>query len=273
MRARISSRFGSGTGRAGERVICGRTRSSMPIKVGEVEALFRYPVKSMGGERVDSAELGWHGLDGDRRFAFRRADDRNGFPWLTATKLPELILFTPQRREPGQSLPTHVRTPEGKELDLFGDELASDVGRRSGLSVEMMYLNRGIFDEASISLITIATVGETSRRAGQHPDVRRFRPNVLIASVRSVAFEEDDWVGGVLTFGEGNEGPAIGIVNRDERCAMVNLDPDSARPAPNLLRTIVQARENKIGVYGTTIRRGQLAVGQPILFERALATR
>jgi uncharacterized protein YcbX len=72
----------------------------MPIKVGEVEAIFRYPVKSMRGERLETAELGWHGLDGDRRLAFRRADDRGGFPWLTASKLPELILFAPQRREP-----------------------------------------------------------------------------------------------------------------------------------------------------------------------------
>ena len=72
----------------------------MPIKIGEVEALFRYPVKSMSGEPLEVADLGWHGLDGDRRLAFRRADDRGGFPWLTATKLPELILFAPQRRGP-----------------------------------------------------------------------------------------------------------------------------------------------------------------------------
>jgi uncharacterized protein len=247
----------------------------MPMKVGEVEALFRYPVKSMSGEPLEAADLGWHGLDGDRRLAFRRADDRSGFPWLTASKLPELILFAPQRREPGVdgTLPTHVRTPEGEDLAVFGEELAADVGRRHGSPVEMMYLNRGIFDEASISLITATTVGETSRLAGQRPDVRRFRPNVLIASLRSVPFEEDEWVGGVLTFGEGNEAAAIGIVDRDERCSMVNFDPDSARPAPKLLKTIVQVRENKIGVYGATIRRGRLAAGQPIFFERAPGNR
>lgn len=243
----------------------------MPIKIGEVEALFRYPVKSMRGEHLETADLGWHGLDGDRRLAFRRADDRSGFPWLTATKLPELILFAPQRREPGVAgtLPTHVRTPEGEDLAVFSEELAAEVGRRHGSSVEMMYLDRGIFDEASTSLITSTTLGEASRLAGQRPDVRRFRPNVLIASLQTVPFEEDEWVGGVLTFGESNEAAAIGVTNRDERCSMVNYDPDSARPAPELLKTIVQVRENKIGVYGTTIRRGRLSVGQPIFFERA----
>src|SRR5262245_22602059 len=170
----------------------------MLIEIGHVEALFRYPVKSMSGEPLEAAELGWHGLDGDRRLAFRRIDDRSGFPWLTASKLPELIRFAPRQRGPALSgdLPTHVRTPEGVELELFGPELAADVGRRHGSPVEMMHLNRGIFDEASISVITSTTVGEIGRLASQQPDVRRFRPNILIASVRSVPFEEDAWVGG-----------------------------------------------------------------------------
>ena len=60
----------------------------MLIEIGHVEAIFRYPVKSMGGERLEVAKLGWHGLDGDRRLAFRRIDDRSGLPWLTASKLP-----------------------------------------------------------------------------------------------------------------------------------------------------------------------------------------
>jgi uncharacterized protein YcbX len=54
-----------------------------------------------GGEQLDVAELGWHGIEGDRRLALRRMDDRRGFPWLTASKLPELVLFTPQRDEGG----------------------------------------------------------------------------------------------------------------------------------------------------------------------------
>ena len=243
----------------------------MPIKVGEVEGLFRYPVKSMRGEPAEAAELGFHGLDGDRRLAFRRIDDRGGFPWLTASKLPELILFTPQRdgAAVAGSLPTHVRTPEGEDLALFGPELATEVRRRHGSPVEMMHLNRGIFDEASVSVITSATVAEVGRLAAQGPDVRRFRPNILIASLRSVPFEEDDWREGVLSFGEGHEAAAICITNRDERCSMVNLDPGSARPTAEVLKAIVRVRDNKAGVYGTVTRRGRLAVGQPVLFEPA----
>ena len=95
----------------------------MLIEIGQVEAIFRYPVKSMGGEALEVANLGWHGLEGDRRLAFRRMADRSGMPWLTASKLPDLVLFAPQRREGDAredgdqgDLPTHIRTPDGEEL-------------------------------------------------------------------------------------------------------------------------------------------------------------
>lgn len=244
----------------------------MPIQVGEVTALFRYPVKSMAGEPIESAGLGWHGLDGDRRLAFRRAGDRGGFPWLTASTLPELILFSPSRRGAAEgSLPTHVRTPDGAELEIFGAELAAEVGRRHGAPVEMTHLNRGIFDEASVSLITSATVGAIGSLAAQPPDVRRFRPNVLIAS--QVPFQEDEWVGGVLSFGEGAGGAALAVTNRDERCSMVNFDPDSARSTGEVLKAIVRERDNQAGVYAAVTRRGRLAVGQPVFFEPASGRR
>ena len=102
------------------------------MEIGHVEAIFRYPVKSMGGERLEVANLGWHGLDGDRRLAFRRIDDHSAFPWLSASTLPDLLLFAPHRREDGAQgdLPTHIRTPDGEEMPVFGEDLAREVGRR-----------------------------------------------------------------------------------------------------------------------------------------------
>jgi uncharacterized protein YcbX len=235
-------------------------------EIGYVEALFRYPVKSMGGERVDVAELGWHGLEGDRRFAFRRTEDRTGFPWLNATKLAELLLFAPCRAEPDaqEDLPTHVRTPDGDEMLIFGDELATDVGRRYGAPVQMMQLRHGIFDDASISVIATDTVQEIGRLAGHAPDVRRFRPNVVVRLARPTPFQEDEWMGGVLSFGEGDDAPAITVTMRDARCSMVNLDPDSADRAPEVLKACVRANQNYAGIYGTVTRVGRLAVGQAI---------
>ena len=243
----------------------------MLIELGEIEAIFRYPVKSMSGERLDGAELGWHGIRGDRRLAFRRTDDCGGFPWLTAGRLPDLVRFSPLRHGPGgaEELPTHVRTPEGVELDLFGPELAADVERRHGAPVQMMQLKHGIFDEASLSVISSTTVDEISRRAGQGPDVRRFRPNVVIRSLAAIPFEEDRWVGGVLSFGQGADAPAVAVTMRDVRCSMVNLDPDSAASAPEVLKAIVTLHQYSAGVSGTNVRGGRLAAGQKVLFAPA----
>ena len=110
-------------------------KTPMTTEIGHVEAIFRYPVKSMAGERVDAANMGWHGIDGDRRLAFRRTQERNDFPWLSASKLPDLLLFTPLRHEDGvqADLPTHVRTPEGNEMAVFGEELAAEIERRHEL--------------------------------------------------------------------------------------------------------------------------------------------
>jgi len=238
----------------------------MRVEIGQVEAIFRYPVKSMGGEPLKVASLGWHGLEGDRRLALRRVDDRGGFPWLSASRLPDLILFAPQRREGGAEgdLPTHVRTPGGEEMPVFGEGLAREIGRRHGAPVEMMQLKHGIFDEASISVIASDTVREIGRLAGRSADVRRFRPNVVVRSLRSAPFQEDEWVGGVLSFGEGDDAPAVTVTMRDARCSMVNFDPDSASPAPEVLKAVVGANQNNAGVYGAVTRIGRLAVGQTI---------
>jgi uncharacterized protein YcbX len=275
----------------------------MPIEIGHVEALFRYPVKSMGGERLEAANLGWYGLEGDRRLAFRRMNDHSGMPWLTASKLPDLVRYAPHRSEDGRQddaaqddaaqkggapgdpqkgdIPTHIRTPDGEVMPVFGEDLAAEVGRRYGAPVQMMQLRHGIFDEASISVIASDTVSEIGRLAERSLDVRRFRPNVVVRLLRPAPFEEDTWVGGVLTFGEGggegdgqeNDAPAIAVTMRDERCSMVNLDPDTASIASEVMKAVVRAHQNTAGIYATVTRTGRLAVGQTIFLRAATAER
>jgi uncharacterized protein YcbX len=227
----------------------------------------------MGGERLEVANLGWHGLEGDRRLALRRLEDRGGFPWLSASMLPELLLFAPRRRDDGVpgDLPTHVRTPDGEEFPVFGEELAAEVGRRHRAPVQMMQLKHGMFDEASISVIASETMEEIGRLAGRSLDVRRFRPNVVVRLLQPVPFQEDEWVGGVLSFGEGPDAPAVGVTMRDIRCSMLNVDPDSASSAPEVLKAVVRTHENTAGIYGAVIRIGRLEVGQPVILHAAAA--
>jgi len=238
---------------------------AMRVEIGHVEAIFRYPVKSMAGEQLESAQLGWHGIEGDRRLAFRRVNDRSGFSWLTASKLPELLLFTPIRDGSAQDdLPTHVRTPYSQELPIFGDELAAEVGRRYGSPVQMLQMRHGIFDDACISVIASSTVREITQLAGQGPDVRRFRPNIVFQLLQGVPFQEGQWLGRTLEFGEGDEAPAVSVTMHDVRCSVVNLDPDSASSAPEVLKAVVRVNQNHAGIYGTITRTGRITSGQSI---------
>ena len=236
------------------------------MKPGRISAIFRYPVKSMAGERLDAARLGWHGIEGDRRLAFRRLNDTSGFPWLSASKLPELLLYKPfgLDNKSGEPLPTHVRTPDGKEYELRSDELREDVSRRYRSEVELMNLRSGIFDEASISVISLATVHGIERESGRDVDLRRFRPNLVIETDSTEPFDEDKWVGRTLMFGEGDSGAVVSVTMKDERCRMVNLDPDTAEKDARVMKTVARLNGIYAGVYTTVVRVGELRVGQVV---------
>lgn len=236
------------------------------IHVGHVREVVRYPIKSMAGVPTASAFLGWHGVPGDRRFAFRRLNDNSGFPWLTASRLPELLLYVPLGLDENaeEPTPTHVRTPDGLTLPLRSAELQHSVAEKFGSAVELMTLKHGIFDEASVSVINLATIFAIGREAGQDLDSRRFRPNILIESDSSEPFVEDDWIGGRLVFGDNEDGPVVSITLRDLRCVMINLDPDTAQPDPQVMKAAVRLNNNNAGAYGTVARTGQISVGQSV---------
>ncbi|HEU4795989.1 MAG TPA: MOSC domain-containing protein [Pyrinomonadaceae bacterium] len=238
----------------------------MIIQVGHVHELARYPVKSMAGVATKSAFLGWHGLAGDRRFAFRRLDDKSGFPWLSASRLPELLLYQPLGVDENtdEPVPTHIRTPEGMELALGSAELQDTISEKFGSALELMKLRQGIFDDASVSVINLATISAIGREAGRDLDTRRFRANVVIASESTEPFLEDGWIGGRLVFGEIETGPMISLTTRDPRCVMINLDPDTAEQDPRVMKAAVRMNENNAGAYATVTRPGQITVGQPV---------
>src|SRR5215204_1425929 len=238
----------------------------MIIHLGHVHELVRYPVKSMAGIATDSAFLGWHGLHGDRRFAFRRLNDNSGFPWLSASRLPELLLYQPLGVDEKAEEPTpgYVRTPDGMELALGSAELQNSVAEKFGSAVELMKLKHGIFDEASVSVINLATIAAIGREAGQKLDTRRFRANIVIATDSTEPFLEDSWIGGRLVLGSNEAAPMIIVTMRDLRCVMINLDPDTAQQDPRIMKAAVRLNGNNAGAYGTVARTGQLSVGQSV---------
>lgn len=238
------------------------------IQLGHVCEIVRYPIKSMAGIATESASLGWHGLEGDRRFAFRRMDADGGFPWLSASRVNELVLYQPLGLDDGQSEPlaTQVRTPGGLQLDLQSAELTAEIGERYGAAVELMSLKHGIFDEASISVISLATISGIGREAGMGLDRRRFRANIFVETARDEPFLEDEWVGGTLLFGDGNAPPAVNVTMRDERCVMINLDPETAVKDARVMKAVSRLNQNNAGVYATVVRCGAIRVGDQVTF-------
>lgn len=236
-------------------------------EIGRIREIYRYPVKSMAGARLDSVSLGWHGIEGDRRLAFVRRDVHNDYPFLSASKLSSLITYKPLAAE-GEKLPTIVRTPAGEELEIRGESLRAELAKAYGGPVELMELRTGIFDEACVSIITCAAIDSVSTAAGVPSDARRFRPNFVIEGISGQPFPEDEWIGEIIRFGEGAAAPEVSVTRRDIRCSMINLDPVTAAQDPRMMKAAVRLNENCAGVYATVIRTGTVAVGDKVFVVR-----
>jgi len=231
-------------------------------EVGRVVALWRYPVKSMGAEGLSAAEVGWHGLAGDRRWAFvRDGVARSGFPWLTIRERADLGHYRPRFVDPGRpdDSPTLVRTPAGAELDVVDPALAAELGH----GARVIKQNRGVFDAMPLSLLSTASVARVATLLDRELDPLRFRPNLLIDTPGDAPFAEEGWVGAVLRIGEA----LMRVDQRDERCAVVNVEPATAERDPAVLRALGRERDACLGVYGSTVRPGRVAVGDAVLLE------
>lgn len=230
--------------------------------VGRVAALWRYPVKSMGAESLEAADVAWDGVAGDRRWAFIRPGlERSDFPWLTIRERGEMWRYQPVLADPSRpdASRTLVRTPSGAELDVIDPALAAELAD----GVRVIKQNRGVFDAMPLSLITTQTVAALGERVGAELDPRRFRPNLLVAAAGIEPFEEDGWVGRVLRAGA----MRMRVDLRDERCVMITVDPETCERNPAVLRTVAQERDARLGVYGTTVAPGRVAVGDAVVLE------
>jgi uncharacterized protein len=247
---------------AGEIVGASGGRGSR-AQVGVVAALWRYPVKSMAGEALAEASLRWTGIEGDRQYAYLRASDRSRFPWLTGRDMAGLVRYRPRYLDPGDPRRSPVRavTAAGVEHEL-GD-LEGPLSAQLGEPVRLVQIGRGCFDSMPVSVVSEATGRAVGAAVGREVDLKRFRPNIVIAA----DVPEWDWVGGALVFGDG---PARLRLNaRIERCQMITIDPESAAKDPSLLRCVAQDFDNRIGVYGAIEAIGAIAVGDPVWLDPA----
>jgi uncharacterized protein YcbX len=209
----------------------------------------------MASEELREVEVSWHGLAGDRRWAFvREGVVRSGFPWLTIRERSDMWRYQPSFADPGRpdaSL-TLVRTPSGAELDVTDPALAAELGH----GARVIKQSRGVFDTMPLSLLSSGSV--TQLGGDRVLDPRRFRPNILVDGAG-----EDELIGRVLAIG----GMRMRVDQRDERCVVVNVDPVTSERDPAILREIAQERDSCFGVYGSVVTPGRIAVGDPVLVE------
>lgn len=228
-------------------------------EVGRVAAIYRYPVKSMGADPLAQGEVSWHGLAGDRRWAFVRRGNDSGFPWLTIRENPELVLYRPRLVDPARPdvSPVVVTSPGGTDYDVADPDLAAALGG----GVHALKLDRGTFDALPLSMITTQSVAGVAALAGRPVEAGRFRPNLVIDAYGDRAFPEDRWPGCTLQIGDA----LVRIDARDQRCVVVNVDPATAERDPGVFRAIARDREVRLGVYGTTVRPGSVQPGDPVV--------
>jgi uncharacterized protein YcbX len=127
-----------------------------------------------------------------------------------------------------------------------------------------MMLKHGIFDDASVSVISLSTIAGIGGEAGMDLDRRRFRANIVLETRGREPFLEDGWVGATLLFGDREPRAAVRVTAPDVRCVMINLDPDTSAPDARVLKTVVRLNQNNAGVYGTVVRTGTIRVGDPV---------
>jgi uncharacterized protein YcbX len=231
--------------------------------VGRVVGLWRYPVKSMAAETLTEVDVSWHGLAGDRRWAFIRSGvQNNGFPWLTLRERNDMNHFRPSFVDPARpdNSSLVVTTPSGSVFDISDSALGTELYPGE---LRVIKQNQGIFDTFPLSLITTQTIAQLSETVGVPLGAERFRPNILIEATDEAEFPEDSWMGFVIQVG----GMRMRIDKRDGRCVVITIDPITSERNPEILRRVAKDRQGCLGVYGSTVEPGRIALNDQVFIE------
>jgi len=257
-------------------------------QIGTIETVCRYPVKSMAGEDVNLAFAGFAGLMGDRTWAFIRSNAPNkGFPWHTAREQEKLVLYQPHYCQAAttfhpvdvassfalgrgvnpvfphrDAFAVEVITPEGRMLSVDAVELAAELGNHIGEAVTVRFSERNHFDCRPVSLFGNASVRALGEEMGKPIDRRRFRANFYADWHDAQPFREDALVGLTLQIGERLR---ITVLERDQRCKMITIDPDTGEMDASILRHVAHVHDGKAGIYAAVLVEGVVHKGDPIL--------
>jgi len=232
--------------------MAGQTRwiGSLSPVVGSISEIWRYRVKSMAGEMVESVALTETGFEGDRRWALVDGTANRAGKLLTATEDKRLMNY--RARLKGDDVEVAVPGGDARRLD---DALVSDLGHASGRPLTLRDLAGANFDDSPVLVVNLSTVAAFALAAGMPVDHRRFRANLYIEGLEPEA--ELRWVGRRLEAGSAQ----LEVVKRCERCVVITFDPDTTATTPALLRVLAKTSDTCMGVYCRVVRPGEVSTG------------
>jgi hypothetical protein len=222
----------------------------------------------------------------DCGIVFRSSASPKGFPYLTAREQQKLLQRRPRFRNPDKAarpinlaedesmganplsadiseLIVDVETPDGKTLaiddpDLI-DMLRGDIDQKHQLT--LMRSQRAMTDCRPVSIFSLQSARQLAEETGTSVDKRRFRANIYVELTSTKGFAENEFVGRSLQIGSR---VVVRILERDPRCMMITLDPDTGEKTPTLLKKVAQAHDGMAGVYGAVLVEGTLRKGDPV---------
>ena len=262
------------------------------MQIGSIESIWRYPVKGMRGEEIPHTYTAFTGLMGDRIYGVVAADGDPGHPWHTARNQEEFLLYKPSYKTsealllpenldatysewaPGidplypdaDAFKVSVVTADGVTYDDIEDPaFIADLEKLTGRSLRIHTTQRGIFDARPVSIFSLSAAAKLGEELGMDIDKRRFRANFYVAwDNQDDPFYENTLVGKTIKIGEWLE---VMIVDRDPRCEMITLDPDTADDTPKILQHLARKHSGEAGVFAAVIQRGRVNKGDPIFLK------
>ena len=250
--------------------------------IGTVESLWRYPVKSMRGQELEQVFVGYAGILGDRLFAFASAKSPPGFPYLTGRENRAMVTWAPRFVFPERALlppnleaareldpvltpappaagdmALEVVLPDGRVMGIDDPALARELGS----DLPVLRSDKAITDCRPVSLFSVQTAARLGEELGRPVDKRRFRANLYLDLAGTAGFAEDGLAGRTLRIGKE---VLVRVIDRDPRCAMITLDPDSGERDFDVLKTVTAGHEGFAGVYGAVLAEGIVRAGDAV---------
>ena len=257
------------------------------MKLGTIESIWRYPVKGMRGEEISHIYAAYSGLMGDRIYGVIADDGDPAFPWHTGRDQEEFVLYNARYESSGDLLlppdldaaeglapginpvypeatdfKVNVEDPDGNICDIEDPQFITALERKTDRKLRVHMTQKGQHDCRPLSIFSTSAAKALSEETGISIDKRRFRANFYVEwEDQSDPYYEFSLIGRQLKIGSKLE---VAIIERDPRCKMITLDPDTAEESPKLLQHVSRNHGGDAGVFAAVLQEGRVRQGDPI---------